>query len=65
MKLIKDNGLSIQVEITQSDWVAIADALEIRWDILKHHPDQAASESWRRPLEEFLDTVPKDFLIRK
>lgn len=65
MKLIKDMGTKVQVEITQGDWVAIADALEIRLDALEHHPDQEMAKGWLEPLAEFLDTVPKDFLVRK
>lgn len=65
MKLVKDMGTKVQVEITQSDWVAISDALEIRLDALEHHPDQETAKGWLEPLAEFLDTVPKDFLVRK
>ena len=65
MKLVKDNGTSVQVEITQSDWAAISDAIEIRWDALKNHPNQETAKGWWEPLEEFMDTIPKDFLVRK
>lgn len=65
MKLVKDMGTKVQVEITQSDWVAILDALAIRIDALEHHPDQKMAKGWLEPLTEFVDTMPNDFLIRK
>lgn len=65
MRLVKDMGTKVQVEITQSDWVAILDALAIRLDVLEHHPDRETAKGWLEPLAEFIDTVPNDFLIRK
>lgn len=65
MKLVKDMGTKVQVEITQSDWVAILDALAIRLDALEHHPDQETTKGWLEPLAEFIDTIPNDFLVRK
>lgn len=65
MKLIKDMGNNVQVEITQEDWGAILDALEIRSDTLHSHPDQGAAKEWWEPLDEFIRIMPDDFLVRK
>lgn len=65
MKLVKDMGTKVQVEITQSEWAAIVDALIVRCDVLKEHPNQETARGWWEPLEEFIDIMPNDFLIRK
>ena len=65
MQLVKDNGTSVQVEITRSDWIAISDAIEVQLDALEHNSDQATAKRWIEPLAAFLNAVPNDFLIRK
>lgn len=65
MKLVKDMGTKVQVEFNQSEWAAIVDALIVRCDALKEHPDQETAREWWEPLEEFIDIIPNDFLIRE
>ena len=74
MKLIKDEGLKVQVEITQEDWVALVDCLELyvdnceaqAADCSKTGADQHAQacESWKEYPAPLLNVVPKDFLVR-
>ena len=40
MKLIKDEGLKVQVEITQEDWVALADCLVLYIDRCEAHAEE-------------------------
>ena len=74
MKLIKDEGLKVQVEITQEDWVALADCLILYVDrceaqakecLKKGDEENAKSwESWKEAPAALLDVVPNDFLVR-
>lgn len=75
MKLIKDEGLKVQVEITQEDWVALSDCLELYVDnceaqaeeCLKegNEEDAKAWESWKESPLALLNVIPKDFLVRE
>lgn len=75
MKLIKDEGLKVQVEITQEDWVALLDCLEVYVDncetqveeCRKNGDEEEAKnwEGWRESPAALLDVMPKDFLVRE
>lgn len=75
MKLIKDEGLKVQVEITQEDWVALADCLVLYVDRCETHAEEClkkgdeenakAWESWKESPAALLNVVPNDFLVRK
>lgn len=74
MKLVKDEGLKIQVEITQSDCVALLDCLEAYVDNCecqaeecrkKGNEDEALQwESWKESPLALLNVIPKDILVR-
>ena len=75
MKLIKDEGLKVQVEITQEDWVALVDCLELyvgncetqAEECLKKGDEENAKawEGWKESPAALLNVVPKDFLVRE
>lgn len=75
MKLIKDEGLKVQVEITQEDWVALVDCLVLYIDRCEAHAEEClkkgdkenakAWESWKESPEALLNVVPNDFLVRE
>ncbi len=75
MKLIKDEGLKVQVEITQEDWVALVDCLELYVDRCEDHAEEyrkngdeenaKAWESWKESPAALLNIVPNDFLVRE
>ena len=75
MKLIKDEGLKVQVEITQEDWVALVDCLELYVDRCETHAEEClkkgdeenakAWESWKESPAALLNVVPNDFLVRE
>ena len=75
MKLIKDEGLKVQVEITQEDWVALVDCLELYVgncetqveECLKKGDEENAKawKSWQESPAALLNVVPEDFLVRE
>lgn len=75
MKLIKDEGLKVQVEITQEDWVALLDCLELYVDNCEAQAEECRKngdeeeakswEGWRESPAALLNIIPKDFLVRK
>ena len=75
MKLIKDEGLKVQVEITQEDWIALVDCLELyigrcetqAEECLKKGDEENAKawESWKESPTALLNVVPNDFLVRE
>ena len=75
MKLIKDEGLKVQVEITQEDWVALVDCLELYVgncetqieECLKKGDEENAKawEGWKESPAALLNVVPEDFLVRE
>lgn len=78
MKLIKDEGLKVQVEITQEDWVALLDCLMVYADTCKaqaeayrKYGDEETAKDWEGWKEwkaspaALLDVMPKDFLERE
>ena len=75
MTLIKDEGLKVQVEITQEDWVALVDWLELyvgncetqAEECLKKGDKENAKawESWKESPAALLNVVPEDFLVRE
>ncbi len=75
MKLIKDEGLKVLVEITQEDWVALVDCLELYVDRCEDNAkeclkkgdeeDAKAWEGWKESPAALLNVVPNDFLVRE
>ena len=75
MKLIKDEGLKVQVEITQEDWIALVDCLELYVDRCEDNAEECrkngdeenakAWESWKESPAALLNVVPNDFLVRE
>ena len=75
MKLIKDEGLKVQVEITQEDWVALVDCLVLYVDRCEAHAEECrkngdkegakAWEGWKESPAALLNVVPNDFLVRE
>ena len=75
MKLIKDEGLKVQVEITQEDWGALVDCLILYVDRCETHAKEClkkgdeenakAWESWKESPAALLNVVPNDFLVRE
>ena len=75
MKLIKDEGLKVQIEITQEDWVALVDCLELyvgncetqAEECLKKGDEENAKawERWKESPAALLNVVPEDFLVRE
>ena len=75
MKLIKDEGLKVQVEITQEDWIALVYCLELYVgncetqieECLKKGDEENAKawEGWKESPAALLNVVPEDFLVRE
>lgn len=75
MKLIKDEGLKVQVEITQEDWVALLDCLEVYVDNCRAQAEKCRKngdeeeeknwKGWEESPAALLNVMPKDFLVRE
>lgn len=75
MKLIKDEGLKVQVEITQEDWVALLDCLEVYADNCRTQAEKCREngdeegaknwEGWEESPAALINVMPKDFLVRE